>query len=411
MKKVWSRSAKAFALLAVGRAFQASLVIAQQPPPPSPPPLAWVAVKPIDPPATSLATEAASAAVTKFSFLAYGDTRSSGQSDVPGDGDILHPEHTRVMDAMLEKVGALSRTAFPVRFVLQSGDAVLRGQNAAMWNVSFSPIIERLTRAANIPYFFSVGNHDVTTMPSGDPGRSQGLHNTLTAIAKLIPPEGSPRRLSGYPTYAFGYGNSFFLALDSNIASDQIQFAWVADQLAHLDRARYQHVIAFFHHPPFSSGPHGGASAEPVPGTGQKAPDRIEPQTVAIRTMYVPLFRKHHVAMIVAGHDHLYDHWVERYVDSGVTYRMDSLVTGGGGAPIYPYVGEPDLNAYVAAGAAQNVRVEHLIKPGVPADNPHHFVVIQVDGDRLSLEVVGTGPTPYTPYNGSATTVLSDGVR
>ena len=404
MKKVWSRSANAFALLLAG-GLSAALVAQQQPPPP-PFPLAWAAVKPIDPPATPLATEAASAAVTKFSFIAYGDTRSSGQPDVPGDGDVLHPEHTRVMDGMLAKVQEKAGTPFPVRFVLQSGDGVLRGQNAAMWNVSFSPIIERLTRGANIPYFFSVGNHDVTTMPPGDPGRALGLHNTLTAISKLIPPEGSPRRLSGYPTYAFGYGNSFFIAFDSNIASDVIQLAWVTDQLEHLDRARYRHVIAFFHHPPFSSGPHGGASAAPLPGTGQETPDRVEPQTTAIRMMYVPLFRRHHVDLVVAGHDHLYDHWVERYVDNGVTYRMDDLVTGGGGAPIYPYVGEPDLREYVAANVAQSVRVEHLTKPGAPADNPHHFVVIQVDGDRLSLEVIGIGPTAYTPYNGHATMVL-----
>jgi hypothetical protein len=147
-----------------------------------------------------------------------------------------------------------------------------------------------------------------------------------------------------------------------------------------------------------------------MPGTGQKAPDRVEPPTVAIRTMYVPLFRKHHVALIVAGHDHLYDHFVEHYVDNGVTYRMDSLVTGGGGAPLYTYVGEPDLSAYVQANAAQSVRVEHLMKPGSTiAENPHHFVVVQVDGDKLSLEVIGTGATPYLPYKGSAKIVLSDG--
>jgi len=404
--KTIRRSAKAFALHAAVVGLSA-VAIAQQPASPSAP-LAWAAVTPIAPPATPLATEAASAAVTRFSFLAYGDTRSSGLADVPGDGEIIHPEHARVMDGMIAKVRDLARTPFPVRFVLQSGDAVLRGQNAAMWNVSFSPIIERLTRGANIPYFFSVGNHDVTGMPGGDPGRALGLHNTLTAMSKLMPPEGSPRRLGGYPTYAFGYGNAFFIAFDSNIASDPIQFAWVADELEHLDRARYHHVVVFFHHPPFSSGPHGGASGEPMPGTGQKAPDRIEPATTAIRTMYVPLFRKHHVDLIVSGHDHLFDHWVERYVDNGVTYRMDSLVTGGGGAPIYAYVGEPDLRAYVAAGAAQNVRVEHLVKPGAPADNPHHFVVVQVDGDRLSLEVIGTGPTAYTPYNGKATIALSE---
>jgi hypothetical protein len=146
-----------------------------------------------------------------------------------------------------------------------------------------------------------------------------------------------------------------------------------------------------------------------MPGTGQKAPDRLEPSTVAIRTMYVPLFRKHHVALLIGGHDHLYDHFVEHYVDSGVTYRMDSLVTGGGGAPIYSFVGEPDLRGYIAANAAQAVRVDHLMKPGLtPDQNPHHFVVVQVDGDRLSLEVIGTGPAPYTPYNGSAKIVLSD---
>ncbi len=406
MKKFRRRSAKAFALLlACGLS---GVVIAQQPAAQPPVvPSVWVPVRPIEPPATPLPSEARSAAVTKFSFLAYGDTRSAGNLEVPGDGDVLHPEHTRVMDGMIAKIQELARTPFPVRFVLQSGDAVLRGQNAAMWNVSFSPIIERLTRGANIPYFFSVGNHDVTGMPGGDSGRALGLHNTLTAISKLIPREGSPRRLSGYPTYALGYGNSFFIAFDSNIASDPIQLAWVTDQLEHLDRVRYRHVIAFCHHPPFSSGPHGGASATPMPGTGQKAPDRVEPQTTAIRTTYMPLFRRHHVDLIVAGHDHLYDHWVERFVDNGVTYRMDSLVTGGGGAPIYLYVGEPDLRPYVAANAAQSVRIDHLMKPGsTQEENPHHFVVIQVDGDRLSLEVIGTGPTAYTPYNGSATMVL-----
>jgi hypothetical protein len=372
---------------------------AQQPPPVSPPPL--VLVRPINPPATPLPSEAASAGVKRFSFIAYGDTRSGGAVDIPGDGQIVQVEHSLVVDKMIARVRQVASTPFPVRFALQSGDAVLRGQNAAMWNVSFSPIIERLTRSANIPFFFSVGNHDVTTMPPGDPGRSLGLHNTLTAMSKLIPPEGSPRRLSGYPTYSFGYGNAFFIAFDSNIAGDQLQLAWVADQLEHLDRARFPHVFVFFHHPPFSAGPHGGASAEPMPGTGVKAPDRLEPQSIAIRNLYMPLFRKHHVTMTIAGHDHLLDHWVERYSSGGTTFRMDAIVTGGGGAPNYRYAGEPDLRAYTTAAAKEGVRVEHVMKPGpTPEANPHHFVVVQVDGDRLSLEVVGVGPGDYAPYPG-----------
>jgi hypothetical protein len=115
--------------------------------------------------------------------------------------------------------------------------------------------------------------------------------------------------------------------------------------------------------------------------------------------VYLPLFQKHHVRMTITGHDHLIDHFVERYDDGGRTYRMDHLVSGGGGAPTYTYRGEPDLEPYLSAHASQNTRIEHLLKPGLRVeDNPHHFVIVRVDGDRLSLEVAGAGPAPYTPY-------------
>jgi hypothetical protein len=361
-------------------------------------------VRAIEPPATRLPEERASARVVKFSFVAYGDTRSANDPNVPGDGRVIQAEHSRVVDRVITKARELAPTEFPVRFVLQTGDAVLRGTDAAMWNVSFNPVIERLTGTANLPYFFTVGNHDVS---GGEGGRTLGLQHTLNAMSKLIPAEGSARRLKGYPTYAFGYGNSFFIALDSNIPEDVLQIAWVRDQLEHLDRARYRHVIVFFHHPAFSSGPHSRTAA---PGSDQRLADRPEAQTVVIRNLWLPLFRTHHVDLTITGHDHLFDHWVEHYLDRGITYRMDHVVTGGGGAPIYTYAGEPDLRAYVTANAAQAVRLDHPMRPGVRAEeNPHHFVTIRVDGDRLSLEVTGIGPADYKPYNGRAAIALSDG--
>ena len=348
-----------------------------------------VAVRPIEPPPMALPSEAASAGVTRFSFIAYGDMR--GQAD----GVELQINHGLVVDAMLAKVKALARTRFPVRFVLQSGDAVVNGRIALQWNVSYSSIIEKLTRGAGLPYFAAVGNHDVTGMPVGSTGRAIGLQNALSAMAKLIPREGSPRRLNGYPTYAIGYGNLFALMIDSNIAADPDQAAWVKGQLERLDRRRYRHVIAVFHHPPFSSGPHGA--------------DTVEPATAALRELYLPLFRQHHVRMTITGHDHLLDHWVEHYVDNGTTYRRDDVVSGGGGAPTYVYKGEPDLRDYLAASAPQKVRVDHLARPGLGLeDNPHHFVVVQVDGDRLSLEVVSAGPTEFKPYDGKARVSLDD---
>ena len=50
----------------------------------------------------------------------------------------------------------------------------------------------------------------------------------------------------------------------------------------------------------------------------------------------------------------------------------------------------PDLTEYLNAGAAEKVALEQLARPGIDAgDNPYHFVIVQVDGDKLRLEVVG----------------------
>ena len=49
------------------------------------------------------------------------------------------------------------------------------------------------------------------------------------------------------------------------------------------------------------------------------------------------------------------------------------------------------------------------MKPGPTRnDNPHHFLVIRVDGDRLSLEVIAIGGAPYAPYKGHAKIDLND---
>src|SRR3954447_12162476 len=121
-----------------------AFVGAQQLRPQGPASQEWVRIKPIEPPAVPLPAEEATAGVTRFSFIGYGDTRSGAEPG--GDGVALHPEHGKIVDRMIATAQELSATPFPVRFVLQSGDAVLRGQNGAMWNVSFSPIVERLTR-------------------------------------------------------------------------------------------------------------------------------------------------------------------------------------------------------------------------------------------------------------------------
>ena len=350
-------------------------------------------VVPIAAPKNPLPSESSTAGITQFTFIAYGDTRGRH------DGQQLQAEHQLVIESMLAKMKSLAASGDPVRFVLQSGDAVRVGAVAAGWNVSYIPLINRLTTEAGVPYFFSVGNHDVTSSEALDaPQRKVGLCHVFAANSRLIPAPGAPHRLAGYPDYAFGFGNSWFIAFDSNIASDSTQLAWVTSELESLDRKRYPNVVVFFHHPAFSSGPHGGAL--------------VEAQTAAIRSRYMPLFRRHHVRLLLTGHEHLYEHWVERYSDASGAHRMDQIVSGGGGAPLYGYSGEPNLRDYLAAGASEKLTVEHLVKPGLnPGASPFHYLVIHVDGDQFRIEVIGvdwgSGFAPYGGVLGNAT-VLSD---
>jgi 3',5'-cyclic AMP phosphodiesterase CpdA len=345
----------------------------------------------IQAPRIPIPPEAVTADTTRFSFLVYGDTRGRR------DGVDPQYEHSLIVESMLRTIASLRNGPGPVRFVLQSGDAVVDGRNPAQWNKSFVGLINRLTQEGGVPYFLAPGNHDVTAAADlAAPGRVAGLGNYLSAMAKLIPADGATRRLAGYPAFAFGYGNTFVLAIDSNIAADSTQRAWAAAQLAGLDRSRCVHVVAFFHHPPYSSGPHGGAI--------------VEGPTAELRARWMPLFREHGVSLTFTGHEHLFEHWIERYRDrAGRWRRIDQVVSGGGGgAPLYAYQGEPDLRPYIAA-AADSVRVTHLVRPGPDrGDNPYHYLVVHVDGAEVWLEVVsvdwGTGFSPYR----SARTSLSD---
>jgi hypothetical protein len=338
-----------------------------------------VAVRAIPAPATPLPTEDQSASVTRFSFIAYGDTRSTA------DGTALQPVHTQLVDAMLTAIRRMQNSDFPVRFVLQSGDAVTNGRIASQLNTSFVDVVSRLIQEGNVPYYLIPGNHDVTTaLTVGVPARDEGLKNYLDMMARLIPPDGSPRRLAGYPTYAFGYGNTFVIGLDSNISPDETQFNWVKSQLEGLNRNRFVNVIVFLHHAPFTSGGHRVA----------------ELATQGVRIRYMPLFRTHHVAAVLGGHDHEFEHFVEHYTDNTGVHRMDLIISAGGGAPLYAYSGEPDTADYLASGAAAKVRLDHIVKPfPVATDNKFHFTIFRVDGNKLSIEVVGLDAAAnFKPY-------------
>src|SRR4051812_40016150 len=108
-------------------------------------------VVPLVPPRQPLPAESGSAGGTRFSFIAYGDTRGRH------DGVEPQAEHELVIESMLETIREAANTPDAIRFVLQSGDAIQNGSIAAQINVSYAPLINRLMREGNVPYFLAVG--------------------------------------------------------------------------------------------------------------------------------------------------------------------------------------------------------------------------------------------------------------
>lgn len=106
--------------------------------------------------------------------------------------------------------------------------------------------------------------------------------------------------------YEVAWGDVHVFALDSDVTepdgmtAESAQARWLKERVA-ASRARWQ--IVYFHHPPYSSGPHGGTEAMRWP------------------------FKGWGVDLVLAGHDHIY----ERFVVDGLPY----LVNGLGGAVFY----------------------------------------------------------------------------
>src|SRR5262249_8592892 len=142
----------------------------------------------------------------------------------------------------------------------------------------------------------------------------------------------------------------------------------------------YHNVIVYCHHPAFTSGHHGGA--------------KVEPQSAIIRQKYMPLFHKHHVKIYFTGHDHTFEHWVEHYVDEAGEHRLGQIITGRGTAA------PPRAITYNKDNADLKLTLDRIAKPAYePGMGAYHYVLVKVDGDRLSLEVIGVDwGRDFQPY-------------
>ncbi len=212
--------------------------------------------------------------------------------------------------------------AWEPEFVVAPGDIVYNSgayeDYGPRFFVPYAPLL------GSVPFYPALGNHDVRTA-DGAP--------YLEAFAL-------PKEPGGERWYTFSHGPAQLWCLDSTrpLGPGSPQYEWLARDGA-ASEARWK--IAFFHHPPFSSGLHGSSGP--------------------IQRDLVPLFARLGFDLVLTGHDH---HYERIRPQGGVTY----VVTGGGGGMLYRAGGAP----WTAA-----VRTEH------------HFVGVTIAGDTLALRAIG----------------------
>jgi hypothetical protein len=265
-----------------------------------------------------------------------GSFKTPPSDDVPfdfvvyGDTRTRHDMHRRIVAGILQS-GAPD-------FVLHTGDLVADGSDSAQWPLFFEIERELLRKTA---FFPALGNHE----------RNNRQFYEFFDVDS--------------PYYSFNWGKSHFIVLNSdlgNVASGSAakeafwarQRAWLEEDLAKSQDAQFRFVIA--HHPPIT------AVARRQAGN---------PEMTAL----IPLFEGQHVSAGFFGHDHNYQH----YLKNGIHY----VITGGGGAPLYPVDNPP------AGITIKVVSTEHFVKVHVEK-GVARITAVAVDGKVLDQFEIST---------------------
>jgi len=241
---------------------------------------------------------------------------------VYGDTRTGHEAHRRIVGRIL----ALKPAA-----VFHTGDMVSNGYSEADWK-RFVDISSGLMSTAE--FFPALGNHD----------RHAPLYfSTFKQDPKT-------------PWYSVDRFGVHFVVLDSESPfwKGTSQGTWLREDLAAASaKPGLRHIVVVLH--------------RPVYGTGHHAPD----DSTVLGPNLAPLFQKYGVGVVFSGHDHLY----ERSQVDGIFY----VITGGGGAPLYPKQEQPAAFSQVFKSS-------------------YNFAALSVTPEGLLCEVFDDAGTPLDSF-------------
>jgi hypothetical protein len=216
----------------------------------------------------------------------------------------------------LAKIMLRYRQTFPFEFVLMLGDNMYGSEKAADYKMKFEDIYKPLLDQ-KVKFYAALGNHDES---------NQRFYEFFN--------------MEGQEYYRFKKGNVSFYALNSNYM-DKKQVDWLEEKLG-TETATWK--ITFFHHPPYSSGGKHGSDTK-------------------LRQIVEPLFVKHGVNVVFAGHEHFYERVKPQ---KGIHY----FISGSGGK-----LRQGD------------------VKKGSPLtakayDRDMSFMLVEIDDDQMHFQVI-----------------------
>jgi len=115
------------------------------------------------------------------------------------------------------------------------------------------------------------------------------------------------------------------------------------------------------------------------------------------RRELLDLFFEEGVQLLMAGHEHLYQHNTIKRIgdggDAGGRKIIHMLITSGGGAPIRSLPGEDEIQGRLDSYRDEGFEVRNVANFFV-----HHYSIVEVDTAGLTVNTVGVDPDTVRPY-------------
>ncbi|MCW0220096.1 MAG: Ig-like domain-containing protein, partial [Prosthecobacter sp.] len=317
---------------------------------------------------------------------------------VLGDAGTANDNQRAVRDAFYTWTG--NRT--PDFWIMLGDNAYNNGTQTEFQNAVFGIYPTMLNKS---PLWSCIGNHETY---GGTEANGQYPYQNIHEFPTNGEAGGVPSGTEKY--YAWDYGDSHFISLDSMTSSRAANGAmanWLRDDLAATTKTW---IICIFHHPPYTKGSHNSDT---------------ESELIEMRQNILPILEAGGVDLVLCGHSHSYErsYFMDGHYGSSGTFSAATHVkqTGNGrpasdGAYIKPLTGPRDHfgAVYAVAGSSGKISGGSLNHAAMFLSlNNLGSMVLDINDNRLDVTFIrenGTTPDSLTIIKEGAADSDKDGI-